>query len=61
MKDHEKANFINELTEIARAFSATQQLRERISYCVHKHMPKENYTSVPTCGCTNGNHRRCIR
>lgn len=34
MRDHEKAALVNELTALAKEFSGTQQLRERIAYCV---------------------------
>lgn len=42
MKEHEVAKLINDLTEIARTYSHTQQLRERISYCIHQSLEKEN-------------------
>lgn len=31
MKDHEIAQLVNDLTQVAREFGATQQLRERIA------------------------------
>lgn len=54
MKEHEVAKLINDLTEIARTYGHTQQLRERISYRVHEALivsaqkPKANSEDVIT-------------
>lgn len=46
MKDHEKAKFINDLTEIAKMYGHTEQLRERISHLVHDVLEKENKVNM---------------
>ena len=42
MKDHEVAQFVNELTTIAKEYGNTQQLREHISKCVKSHLEPED-------------------
>jgi len=38
MKDHEIAQFVNDLTDIAKTFGQTQQLREHIRSTVLAHL-----------------------
>jgi len=41
MKDHELAQLTNELTSIAQLYGRTEQLRERISYCLKEHLGRD--------------------
>lgn len=43
MKDHEKAQLVNQLTAIAKEFHATQQLRARIAECLLPALEKAIY------------------
>lgn len=46
MKDHEIAQFINELRDVAVMYGNTQQLRERIATVVKKYVKEPNkYTN----------------
>ena len=38
MKPHQVREMVNELRDVANAFSGTQQLRERIAHVVHKYL-----------------------
>jgi protein associated with RNAse G/E len=40
MKDHEIRELVNEVTEVAKEYANTQQLRERISMAVKEHLEK---------------------
>lgn len=54
MKDHEIAQFVNQLTEVARTYGHTQQLRDRISEVVHRrleHGPYARKTMQLAAGC----------
>ena len=43
MKDHEIAQFVNELTAVAKSFGQTQQLRDRLSEVVHRRLEHGRY------------------
>jgi hypothetical protein len=67
MKDHELAELTNELTSIAQLYGRTQQLRERISYCLKEHLEKANVLEgklKPTCDHREGephNGAMCLK
>lgn len=42
MKDHEIAQFVNELTAAAQKYAETQQLREHIREVVMRHIERED-------------------
>lgn len=44
MKDHEIAQFINELRDVAVEYGSTQQLRERIATVVKKYINEPRQT-----------------
>lgn len=52
MKDHEIAQFVNQLTEVAKRYGQTQQLRDRISHVVLERLKPKSDAPValaPTC------------
>ena len=46
MKDHQVAQFVNELTQVAKTYGQTQQLRDRISEVVGKTLQVGHRASV---------------
>ncbi len=49
MKDHEIRELVNKLTDVARKYGQTQQLRERIKAVVKDAIPCEKYIEKYYC------------